>query len=374
MKIVYVVDFSVEGSSGKHKATREKAAALKNLLGDANVYFYYPTSSKKKLTRMLGLFSLDYKMFITLLSKPADYFFISRVLLLPLTRLLLFVKGVKVFSEFHADFKEEIPLLNKSKSQQAILHILAFFFNLNFKISHGIIFNHPYLKNKFDPILKKPSIYSYNGANYKELSPGDLKENRQLLSLPQDAIIFLFLGSVSQWHGVDYLIDIFNSEQLMNRKDVYLYIVGGKKNAYVNSLIERSTNPNVLFKDPVPTNIAQQYINSSDYCMLPVKHNRTSPGSPLKLYDYISCGKPVITQKDTAGYSDEVLKYNLGFITDFTDVNVAIGDILDIIALNNSSSFLENNVDVARNKVSWLERMKDWMKFIEEVAESPKPQ
>ena len=57
-------------------------------------------------------------------------------------------------------------------------------------------------------------------------------------------------------------------------------------------------------------------IIAADACLLPVKNNRISPGSPLKLYDYISNNKPVIAE-DIIGYSDEVLKYNFGLSVNF---------------------------------------------------------
>ena len=367
MKIVYIVDFSVEGNSGKHKATREKAHALKALLGEENVDFYYPKGSKKGIAKYLGSMVFDVQLFAKLLFRKGDYKVVMRVLFLPLTRLLFYIKRVPVICEFHADFKEEIPLLNKNAVEKQLLYILSFFFNLNFKLSNGIIFNHPYLKSKFDPILGKKSIYSYNGSNYKDFKPQDISVAREKLGIPEGQVIFLFLGSVSQWHGVDYLVDLFNTPSIAERKDVYLYIVGGKKNAYVDGLIAKSRNKNIIFKDPVPSNIAEQYINASNYCLLPVKHNRTSPGSPLKLYDYICCGKPVITQENMAGYSDEVLNYYLGYVTDFTRPEIAAQTILQVLNTERVDDFKENNINVAVNKVSWLQRMKAWVLFIEGI-------
>jgi glycosyltransferase involved in cell wall biosynthesis len=367
MKIVYIVDFSVEGNSGKHKATREKALALKALLGDDNVDFYYPKGSKKGISKYLGSMVFDIRLFYKLLFRKGDYKVVMRVLFLPLTRILFYIKGVPVVCEFHADFKEEIPLLNKNGFEKKLLYILSFFFNLNFKLSNGLIFNHPYLKNKFDPILKKKSIYSYNGSNHKDFKALDMQESRTKIGIGQNELVFLFLGSVSQWHGVDYLIDMFNEPSIIANPNIYLYIVGGKRNAYVEGLIKSSRNSNIIFKDPVPSNIAELYINASDYCMLPVKHNRTSPGSPLKLYDYISCGKPVITQENMAGYSDEVLNYNLGFVTDLTQPEAAAKEILRIAQSTTTDSFKDNNIDVAVNKVSWLQRMKAWVLFIKDI-------
>src|SRR5690606_39279334 len=47
-------------------------------------------------------------------------------------------------------------------------------------------------------------------------------------------------------------------------------------------------------------------IKASDLCLLPVKNNRASPGSPLKLYDYISNGRFVLDRKSTRLNSSHV--------------------------------------------------------------------
>ncbi len=58
-------------------------------------------------------------------------------------------------------------------------------------------------------------------------------------------------------------------------------------------------------------------VRTGNACLLPVKNNRISPGSPLKLYDYIAKKKYVLTQSDLLGYSDEVEKYGFESVVDF---------------------------------------------------------
>lgn len=364
MNIVYIVDFPINGNSGKNKATREKANALMDLIGEMNFEFFYPSKIKNKYIQLLSNIKFDFKVgFFLLFKKNNKTFLVQRVLFLPFCRIVCKLKGIKVFSEFHADFKEEIELLNKNRIEKTLLKFVSYFFFLNFRLSDGIIFNHPNLKNKFDLIFKKPSIYSYNGSNTSDFAPMDILYSRKILSLSPDAIIYLFLGSVSQWHGVDYLIDIFNSSEMKDEKDVYLYIVGAGENKYVNSLKEKTTNNRIIFVPPINTEIARLYINSANFCLLPVKNIRISPGSPLKLYDYISCGKPVITQKNTLGYSDEVQKYDLGFVTDFTNVQCAVNDLLSWRSID-PEYFKTNNIKTAKQNVSWRNRMEKWLDFI----------
>lgn len=362
MRVVYLIGFSIDGSSGKNKATSEKVRVLKSKIGDKNFSFYTNKRQRSIIFKLIGNQLFDFYVFRKLLFHKNNFIVIQRVFFMPMTRFLLFIKGVKVVSEFHADFKDEIPHLNKSKFQRFILKLIAPIYTLNYKLSHGIIYNHPILKEKFDSRFKVPSIYSYNGSNYNQFIPVDKSFSREKVKIKEDEIAFLFLGSVSKWHGVDYLIDIFNEKIIQENNNISLYIVGAAENSYVNEIKQKINNKNIKLIPPVDTNFAINYINASDYCLLPVKQIRISPGSPLKLYDYISCGKPVIAQSNVRGYSDEVEKYNLGYTMDLTNSNTSAIRIIKII--NEKQDFSENNRAVAMNDLSWEKRIEKWLNFI----------
>jgi glycosyltransferase involved in cell wall biosynthesis len=369
--IVYIVGFSIEGNSGKNKATKEKAKALINLVGDDKLLFISNSRPTSLIGKIANKFVFDFKVFLKLLFKKGNYIVIQRVLFMPFTRLLFLMKGVIVINEFHADFKEEIPLLNKSPFEKKLLQFSVWFYNFNYKICDGIIYNHPILKKKFDTIYKKPSIYSYNGSDTTNFYPLEMNIARKHLNITQNQTICLFLGSVSQWHGVDYLIDLFNQDIIASQEKIKLYIVGAQDNPYVRSLKAKVKHKNIEFISPVDTFNAMYYINASDYCMLPVKSNRTSPGSPLKLYDYIACGKPVIAQKDMEGYSDEVERYNLGWVLDYQNTQDAATN-LDYIIKNTNFDFEFNNRDIALNHVSWNKRISKWLIFINSLQNTKK--
>lgn len=363
MKLVYIVGFPIDGSSGKNKATREKANALKNKVGINNFRFFSPPIGSSLLSKLAVFIIFDLKVFVKLITRKNDFVVIQRVLFMPLTRLLLYLKNVKVISEFHADFEDEIPHLNKTKLQTIMLRALVPVFNFNYKVSNGIIYNHPILKEKFDPVFKKPSIYSYNGSNLNEFYPENMFSARKKVEITSDEIVFLFLGSVSQWHGVDYLIDVFNSKDIMDVSNARLYIVGAKDNPYTRKLKSISTNINIKFIRPVSTEDARNYINACDFCLLPAKQIRISPGSPLKLYDYIACGKTVITQSNLRGYSDEVEKYKLGYTVDFTNSSDSAKKIITLLKRQSQKDPLHNR-RVAVEHLSWDKRMDQWIAFL----------
>lgn len=366
MKIIYIVDFSIEGNSGKNKATREKSLALEKIVGSENFVFIYPKSKEGFFVKSLFRILLDFKVFFKTFFLSPEYVVIQRVVFLPLSRLLFYLKRQIVVSEFHADMRDEIPHLNKSSIIKKLLYVISCFFDLNYKWSSGIIYNHPYLQQKFSAIYKVSSIYSYNGSNCKDFYPIETNIAREKLEIHLEYQVYLFLGSVSQWHGVDYLIDVFNEKIIQQEKNIFLYVVGVKDNDYASSLRAKIINDNIKFIPAVDNELAKYYINAATYCLLPVKQIRISPGSPLKLYDYIACGKPIISQKEVAGYSDEIEQHQLGFTTDFTNAPQSALDIINISKLD-VQKFYKNNLDVAINKTNWQSRMNNWVTFIQSL-------
>ncbi len=369
MKLVYIVDFPIDGNSGKNKATKEKAKALKNKIGIDNFHFLHPKKYNSRFQKITSKLFFDFYVLSKILFIKQIDVVVQRVLFTPLTRFFLYIRGVKVISEYHADFKEEIPFLNKTKLEKKVLYFMSYFYSLNYSLSNGIIFNHPNLKSKFDKIYKKPSIYSYNGANTEIFNVKPLSVSREKLDLPNDKMIFLFLGSVSQWHGVDYLINIFTTDTFINHDECILYIVGGSENVYVNKLKKQAeVNPNIKFVPPVDNVLASEYISASNFCLLPAKQIRISPGSPLKLYDYIACGKAIITQDNLKGYSDEVENYNLGFTVDFREANSAAVKMISLTEDINYEQFESHNRNIAKTELSWNNRIDKWYNFIDNIS------
>ncbi len=143
-------------------------------------------------------------------------------------------------------------------------------------------------------VAKKPSIYSYNGCDPEAFYPIDMLTCRTSLGLNPVLNYYLFIGSLSKWRGVDLLINIFKNGMSENE---ILFILGNSSHAYGAELKSFAAGAaNIIFHDEVDSSLVVKYINAADVCLVPVKPILKSLGNPLKLYDYIACGKPVIGQ------------------------------------------------------------------------------
>lgn len=319
---------------------------------------------------------LDIKYFMLLMTgrieKPDVIF--TRTFFSLGTHLASRLYDLPVLREVHADFLEEAGILFRGRPLLLWLSKLQSAWSQFFlRRSSGLIFNHPLLQQHFEKKhhFKTPSISAYNGADTDSFHPVPRKEALQTLNLPTDKEYLLFLGSVSPWHGVEYVIEMFL--QLRERRpDTELLIVGGTSSGVAKALQERCSGlEDIRFMGRVNSSEAVHYINAATACLLPVKKNRVSPGSPIKLFDYIACGKPVISQEDTVGYSDLVEGYGLGISCDFTDSiasSQAVDKFLDGIE---PEHYRIHNRRVAETELNWSQTINQWLSFANELKRSP---
>lgn len=136
-----------------------------------------------------------------------------------------------------------------------------------------------------------------NGANTDLFMPADKKFCRNKLDLSQGYHYVLFVGHLFPWHGLEYLI---KSAPLILKElpDTKFLIVGdGMMKLELMMMVEKlNLQDKFIFKGSVPYDKVPAYINASDICVvltIPLK----SGCSPLKLYEYLACARPVVASR-----------------------------------------------------------------------------
>lgn len=139
----------------------------------------------------------------------------------------------------------------------------------------------------------------WNGANTDLFKPMDAGDAREQLGLSQSESYVCYIGSLTQWQGVEHLI---NSAPLVLAEfpETRFLIVGdGIMREELVALAKHSgVSDRVIFVGFVPYEQVPRYINASDVCVAPFVSNERSERtglSPLKLCEYMACGKPVVT-------------------------------------------------------------------------------
>ena len=133
-----------------------------------------------------------------------------------------------------------------------------------------------------------------NGANTDLFKPMDVTQVRNELNLRQECSYICFVGTLVQWQGIEYLIRSMPAV-LDEYPQAQLLIVGdGQMKQELMNLAEQvGVLDKTNFVGMVPYNKVPLYINASDICVAP-KTGLRSGYSPLKLCEYMACGKPVV--------------------------------------------------------------------------------
>lgn len=110
---------------------------------------------------------------------------------------------------------------------------------------------------------------------------------------------------------------------------------------------------NIYILPPIPYSEVPDMIYSFDVCLIPFKNDNDSESIfPLKLFDYLGLGKPVIVtdfNTDLKEYTGQAVSY----VHDVDTFNYAL-----IEALHNSQSLFAERLEIAR-KNTWNERVDD---------------
>jgi hypothetical protein len=337
MNFTYFTDICTKGNTGKEKATREKLSVLINLSNYVDINIERPSNKK-----IISAIKYDYKVAYYLYRLKEKIVVVSRTKFGIFSYLICKYKGHFYVIEKHADEIGENNILNSGFKRV--------FFNIYYKSvfliknnPDGYILNHELLISTIS--ASKPILVSYNGISSEILN----------FNFPTKTVIpqkrrILFIGSCSIWHGLDDLIFSWNNANIV---DWELIIVGSENMKIVNNIqwLGKLYNTDLL-----------EVINNVDAFILPLKDVRVSPGSPLKLYEYLAYKKPILTI-DKLGYGSEVIKYNAG----------VVGDIFNPKELNSLLTVMDEGLKNNKfydslsffQEISWDSRILKWSKWID---------
>lgn len=172
-------------------------------------------------------------------------------------------------------------------------------------------------------ILKRARINDIivinNGANIEMFRPLDMDKNeiRKELNLSLSDYYINFTGNLFRYQGVEYLIQSVPLilKEYPNTK--FLVVGDGvMKKELVELAKKTGVSDKFIFTGTVPYEEVPKYINASDVCVAPSardERNKKSGGSSLKIYEYLACGKPVVTG-NLDGDKDLILESNAGYV------------------------------------------------------------
>jgi len=140
-----------------------------------------------------------------------------------------------------------------------------------------------------------------NGVNTEEFRPildvNLLGNLRSRLGIDREERVVAFVGNLAPWQGVEYLIGAAPMLLKKNQGTRFLIVGGGPlKDALMAETNRLAISNHFVFTGMVDHEEIPLYINLADICVLP-KRRLKSGYSPIKLYEYMACGKPVVASR-----------------------------------------------------------------------------
>jgi len=143
-----------------------------------------------------------------------------------------------------------------------------------------------------------------NGVNTKKFHPiydeTLLGSRRNKLGITKEDIVVAFVGNLALWQGVNILIECA-FRLLVNNKNLKFLIVG---EGFLRDFLEERVSDSKYEKKFIFTGMIQYedipvLINIADICVAPFisRRNRITGVSPIKVFEYMACGKPVISSR-----------------------------------------------------------------------------
>lgn len=176
------------------------------------------------------------------------------------------------------------------------------------------------------PRIKENLVNSYNiaieniiivpnGANTTLFRPMDQQNTKSAIGLKQEKKYVCFIGNLAPWQGVEYLIQAAPFIIKLIPEVIFLIVGDGTvRKELENRVKEMKVSAYFLFTGSVIYDLVPYYINASDVCISIKKP--VLPGSPLKVFEYMACGKPVIATRKSA-YGFEILEeFGAGLLVD----------------------------------------------------------
>lgn len=188
-----------------------------------------------------------------------------------------------------------------------------------------------------------------NGVNielFKPLKPLKNTAEKQFI---------LFQGSLLNWQGLENLINAV--PQIVEKyPNISLLIVGDgpEKDKLITLTNSLNVSEHIIFIPAVPQETLVKLINLADICVAPfIKERNDKIGiSPMKIVEYMACGKPIISSR--INNLDEIERFNAGVLIDPENPEKLAEAIIRLLeAPEETIKMGENGRHLAECKYSW---------------------
>ncbi len=213
-----------------------------------------------------------------------------------------------------------------------------------------------------------------NGVDTEKFHPiGDrsfLTEWRKKLGILEEEVVIAFVGNIAPWQGVNILVDTAFHLLTKNRKLKFLIVGDGfLKSDLMKKVLDSGFGKEFIFTGMQGYYDIPFFINIADICVAPFifERNQKTGVSPLKVFEYMACGKPVIASRIEGLEFIEV--EGAGRLIEPGDVESLEEALLDLLTdTQKRTNMGRKGLQIAREKFTWNSRTLNIEKILKELA------
>lgn len=229
-----------------------------------------------------------------------------------------------------------------------------------------------YLIKNFKCQAEKVKVIS-NGVDTKMFSPITNKELlsqwKEKVSVGSEELVVVFIGNIARWQGVDILIE--SGFQLLKKKGNLKFLIVGDgflKENLMQKVSKSDLKGKYIFTGMVNYKDIPFLINIADIGVAPFIHKRNCDTgvSPLKVYEYMACGKPVVASR--IGGIEFIEKEGAGKLVEPGEIKSladAIDDLLDSREKREEMGGI--GFKLAMEKFNWESKVNEIEKIIKNI-------
>lgn len=159
---------------------------------------------------------------------------------------------------------------------------------------------------------------------------------RKVFGLPEDKIIFIYGGNLGKPQGLDFLIEVLNSN--LSREDCYFLIVGsGTEYSKLKEWFDKNNPTNAKLLKGLPKTDYDDLVASCDVGLIFLDPRFTIPNYPSRLLSYLENGMPILAATDPNTDIGDIAKKNgfgIGCLNgDIQAFNICLNKFLNVSAV-----------------------------------------
>lgn len=175
---------------------------------------------------------------------------------------------------------------------------------------------------------------------------------------PQGRQIIGYYGAIAEWFDLDLIAALAQA-----LPDCTVLLIGADTVGAAEKLAEHE---NVVFTGEVAYDVLPQYLHAFDVCLLPFQViPLTLATNPVKVYEYLSAGKPVVSVD-----LPEIKQFD-NLVRTATTVDEFIAEVRDTLSSPNTPQAIEQRQHFGKNQ-TWAHRAEQLIQKIENDRTLPR--